>query len=337
MDLEKLGWDSHFEKHFEQYKEKRFMPARIALEERTLYTAYSEIGELTGKVTGRFRYNARSRSDYPVVGDWVAIKGNPDTEKMSIHGVLPRKSKFSRKISATEGRITEEQVISSNIDTVFLVIALDADFNIRRIERYLSIVQESGANLVVVLNKMDICHNVYEYIKKVKSITRGVPIYAVSALENTGIEQLDTYLSKGQTVTLVGSSGAGKSTLINSILGEDRQATGDVREYDGKGRHITIKRELILLPGGGLVIDNPGMRSISLWGETGVDETFEDIVTLSKQCKFKDCQHKTEPGCAIKKAIEDGTLDKERYRNYLKLQRELRILAMKKEKRARVR
>lgn len=336
-NLEELGWDPFFNSHFEPYKEKGFSPARIALEERTFYTAYSEFGELTGKVTGRFRHKAHALSDFPVVGDWVAIKGNPATGKMSIHGVLPRKSKFSRKISATEGRLTEEQVISANIDTVFLVIALDADFNIRRIERYLSIVKESGADLVIVLNKMDKCQNVYERIRTVKSITSGVPIYAVSALEGTGLEQLDIYLSKGQTVTLVGSSGVGKSTLINSILGEERQATGEVREYDGKGRHITIKRELILLPGGGLVIDNPGMRSISLWGEKGVDETFEDIVMLSQQCKFRDCQHRSEPGCAIRKAIEDGTLDKERYQNYLKLQRELRILARKKEQRARVR
>lgn len=338
MDLEELGWDPFFEKHFEPYKEQGFSPARIAVEERNLYMAYSELGELTGKVTGRFRHNARSRSDFPAVGDWVAIKGNPDTKKMTIHGVLPRKSKFSRKIVSTDGKTTEEQVISTNVDTVFLVIGLDTDFNVRRIERYLTIVQDSGAHLVMVLNKTDLCDNVVERIKEVKSVTSGVPIYAVSALKREGLEQLDTYLSVGQTVTLVGSSGVGKSTLINSILGEERQATGDVREYDGKGRHITMKRELILIPEGGMFIDNPGMRTISLWGEEGgLDETFEDIVALAQQCKFRDCQHRTEPGCAIKQAIEDGTLDKKRYENYLKLQRELRILARKKEQRARVR
>jgi ribosome biogenesis GTPase len=338
MNLEELGWDPFFEKHFDPYRKKGFIPARIALEERNLYTAYSELGELTGKVSGRFRHNTRSRGDFPTVGDWVAVKGNPVTKKMTIHGVLPRKSKFSRKLVTTDGRMTEEQVISANIDTVFLVIALDADFNVRRIERYLTIVQESGANLVVVLNKTDLCTNSEERIKEVKSITRGVPIYALSALKNEGLEQLYTYLSEGQTVTLVGSSGAGKSTLINSILGEERQATGEVREKDGKGRHITVKRELIPFPDGGLFIDNPGMRTISLWGEEeGLETTFEDIVALAQQCRFRDCKHGTEPGCAINQALEDGTLDKKRYENYLKLQQELKVLAMRKDQRARVR
>ncbi len=338
MDLEELGWDSFFETHFEPYRDKGFSPARIALEEWNLYTAYSELGELTGKVSGRFRHAARSRADFPAVGDWVAIKGNPRTQKMTIHGVLPRKSKFSRKLVTTEAKVTDEQVISSNVDTVFLVVGLDADFNVRRIERYLSLIQDSGSHLVMVLNKTDLCDNVDEKIKEVKSITTGIPIYPVSALKKEGLEQLYTHLSKGQTVTLVGSSGVGKSTLINSLLGEERQAVGAVREKDGKGRHITAKRELIVLPEGGLIMDNPGMRSISLWGdEEGLDRTFEDIVILASQCKFRDCQHNTEPGCAIKQALEDGTLDKKRYENYLRLQRELKILARKRDQRARVR
>ena len=338
MNLEELGWDPFFENHFEPYRKKGFSPARICLEERNLYTAYSEMGELTGRVTGRFRHIARSKSDFPAVGDWVIIKGNPKTQKMTIHGILPRKTKFSRKVITTEGNVTDEQVISANIDTVFLMIGLDADFNMRRIERYLTLVQESGARLVMVLNKTDLCQNVYELIKEVKSITTAVPIHAVSALNKEGLEQLDTYIGTGQTVTLVGSSGVGKSTLINSLLGEERQPVGDVREKNGKGRHITVKRELIPLPGGGMFIDNPGMRSISLWGEKdGLDETSEDITELAKKCKFTDCQHKTEPGCAINEALENGTLDKERYSNYLKLQKELRILAVRKEQRARVR
>ncbi len=338
MNLGELGWDPFFEEQFRPYKDGGFLPARISLEERNLYTAYSEIGELRGKMAGRFRHKARSKSDYPTVGDWVVVKGNPESGKMVIYEVLPRKTSFFRKVVTTLERVTEKQVISANIDTVFLVVGLDQDFNVRRVERYLALIQESGAHLVLVLNKADLCHNVSERIKELKSITTGISIHPVSALKKEGLEQLHSYLSPGQTVTLVGSSGVGKSTLINSILGEERQEVGDVREKNGKGRHITAKRELIILPGGGMFIDNPGMRSISLWGEEDdLDETFGDIVALAQKCKFKDCQHKTEPGCAIKRAIEDGTLDKNRYQNYLRMQRELRVLAVKRAQRARIR
>lgn len=338
MNLQELGWDSFFEKHFNPYKEKDFLPARIAVKQGNVYVVYSELGELAGKVTGRFKHNARSQSDFPTVGDWVAVKGNPRTQRMTIHGVLPRRTKFSRKMVSTEGRVVEEQVISANIDIVFLIVGLDADFNIRRIERYLTIVQGSGARVVIILNKTDLCDSVDECIKEVEAIAPGTPIHAVCALKRETLEPLLTYVAPGETVTLVGSSGVGKSTIINTILGTERQKVGAVREKDGRGRHITAKRELIILPAGGIVIDNPGMRSVPLWGDQkGLEETFDDIVELTRQCKFTDCQHRTEPGCAIKKALEDGALDRDRYNNYLRLQRELRILAIKRERRARVR
>ncbi len=338
MDLEELGWNPFFQKHFRKFRDQGLSPARIAREEKNSYVAYSECGELKGKVSGKFKYTAASKSDFPAVGDWVAVTTHLDAGRMVIQGVLPRKSTFSRKVASNLSLVTEEQVISANVDTVFLVIGLDADFNTRRVERYMTLARDSGCRLVIVLNKTDICPAVDEFLKEVERITREMPIHAVSALTKEGLEPLRQYVSKGQTVTLVGSSGVGKSTIINALLGTERQVVGAVRERDSKGRHITAKRELIMLPGGGMIIDNPGMRSVSLWGdENGLDQTFEDIRELAMQCKFRGCQHRTEPGCAIKEALEDGTLDKERYQNYLKLQRELKILAVRREQRARVR
>lgn len=338
MNLEELGWNPFFEAHFRPYKEKGFSPARIAVKQGNVYVAYSELGELTGKVSGRFRYKVKTQGDFPTVGDWVAVKGNPHTRKMTIHGLLPRKNSFSRRMVSTGGRVTEEQAISANIDTVFLVMGLDVDFNIRRLERYLVLAKSSGAFPVIVLNKTDTCQNVDERMGEVGAISEGAPIHAVCALNEEKVSPLRQYLSTGKTVVLVGSSGVGKSTLINTLLEEERQKVGAVRGKDGKGRHITAKRELIVIPEGGILMDNPGMRSVTLWGDQeGLEATFEDIAELVRQCKFRSCQHKTEPGCAIKQALEDGTLDEEQYRSYLKLQRELRALAMRKERRARIR
>lgn len=338
MDLEELGWNPFFQKHFQKFRDQGLSPARIAREEKNSYVAYCEGGELKGKVSGKFKYSATSKSDFPTVGDWVAVTTHPDAGRMVIQGVLPRRSKFSRKVASNLDLVTEEQVISANVDTVFLVIGLDTDFNIRRVERYMTLARDSGCRLVIVLNKTDICPTADEFLREVERVTKEIPIHAVSALTKEGLESLLQYVTKGQTVTLVGSSGVGKSTIINALLGTERQAVGAVRERDSKGRHITAKRELIVLPEGGMIIDNPGMRSVSLWGdEDGLDTTFEDIKELVRQCKFRNCQHKTEPGCAVKEALEDGTLNEERYQSYLKLQRELKILAVRRGQRARVR
>lgn len=332
MNLMQLGWDSFFEDHFKSYQPKGFSPARIALEERNLYLAYSEVGELTGKVTGRFRYHVVSQKDFPTVGDWVVIKGNKNTGKMTIHGVLPRKTQFIRMMT-NKDKMTTEQVISANIDVIFHVIGLDSDIHPRLIERYIAQAATSGAALVIVLNKTDLCSDVVNREEEVKALAGAIPVVTMSALYDVNPTSLLEYLPPRKTGTLVGLSGVGKSTIINALAGQELQATGDVRESDGRGRHVTTRRQLIMLPHGGLLIDNPGMRAFALYAdEEELADSFEDVVGLMKQCRFTDCRHTTEPGCAIQKALEEGTLDRDRFNNYLKLQKELRFLALKKNK-----
>lgn len=324
MNLIGLGWNSFFDQHFEEFRNQGLSPARIACEQRNVYLIYSEYGELTAEVSGRFRYNASSRSDFPTVGDWVAVKLRSEEGRTTIHALLPRKSSFSRKVA---GSNTDEQVVVANVDTVFLVSGLDRDFNLRRIERYLTLVWDRGANAVIMLNKADLCSNIEERTAEVESIAFGVPIYPVSATENQGLDALHKYLGTGQTVSLLGSSGVGKSTIINSLLGTERQQVNSVRESDSHGRHTTAYRELILLPTGGMIIDNPGMRELQMWtDERSLKKIFDDIEELALRCRFRDCRHESEPGCAVQEAIEQGVLDIKRFQNYLKMQREIAYL-----------
>ena len=330
--LPELGWDAFWEKAFEPYKPQGFVPTRIAREEKELYLVYSEQGELSAEVTGRFRHEAKSRSDYPAVGDWVAVQPLPGEERAMIHALLPRRTKFSRKVASVK---TEEQVVAANVDIVFLMSGLDRDFNLRRLERYLVLTWDSGARPVILLNKSDLCSDLAVKVAETESVAFGAPVHPVSARENQGLEALLPYLGPGSTVALLGSSGVGKSTLINRLLGEERQATGELRE-DGKGRHITSTRELLFLPTGGLVIDNPGMRELQMWGdEEALKGGFEDIEALAAQCRFRDCRHEKELGCAVQEALSEGRLDSGRYRNYLKMQRELRFLARRQDQRLR--
>jgi ribosome biogenesis GTPase len=253
-------------------------------------------------------------------------------EKATIHEVLPRKSKFSRK---TVGTQTDEQIIATNIDTIFLVSGLDGDFNVRRIERYLILVWESQAHPVIILNKADLCNQLEQRIAEVEAIAPGVPIIVLSAIENQGLNALIPYLDTGKTVALIGSSGVGKSTITNQLAQEDRQAVESVRRRDERGRHTTTHRELIILPSGGLLIDTPGMREIQIWeGFEGLTETFADIETLAKLCRFRDCQHEKEPGCAVQQGLFDGTINEQRLRNYQKLQQELEYNSRKQDKKA---
>ncbi|MFH1640256.1 MAG: ribosome small subunit-dependent GTPase A [Chloroflexota bacterium] len=270
-------------------------------------------------------------NQYPVVGDWVIAKALIDEQKGTIHAILPRKSRFSRKVA---GERTKEQVVSANVDTVFIVSGLDGgrNFNLRRIERYLTLAWSSGATPVIILNKVDLCPDVDVCIRKAEAIATGISIHPVSAKERIGLDALKNYLTKGKTVAFLGSSGVGKSALINALLGVEKQDTGEVREDDRMGRHTTTKRELILLPGGGIVIDTPGMREIQMWaGEDGLQGTFYDIEVLAKRCRFSDCSHNVESGCAVREAIDHGDLDPARLESYRKLQNELIYLASRED------
>jgi len=331
IDLKELGWNSFFENHFIEYNQKNttYIPARIISAQRHTYSILYEYGELKGKVTGKFRYEVQSIEEYPAVGDWVGITKKEQEDKAIIHFVLPRKTSLSRK---TPGIKTEEQVICANIDTSFIVSAFDRDFNLRRIERYLSLIWESGASPVIILNKADLCNDIEIFTREVESISPGIPVLCMSALEKSGIEQIYNYLKEGKTVVFLGSSGTGKSTIINCLLDAPKQATNSLRDND-KGRHTTSYRELFMTPDRrGMVIDNPGMREIQLWAnENIVEKTFANIEDLSQRCRFNNCSHTKEPGCAVKEALEEGNLEPERLESYFKQKRELNRLSEKTE------
>ena len=256
MNLEYLGWNDFFASNFEPLRQKGLTVARVAIEHRNSYILHSEFGELSGEVTGKFRHQS-TPAEFPGVGDWVVISLRESEKSATIHSVLPRKSKFSRQ---SVGGITTEQIVAANVDTVFLVSGLDGDFNPRRIERYLVLAWESGANPVILLNKADLCQNIEDCLNQVENIALGVPIITISAANSQGLSALQTYLQAGQTVALLGSSGVGKSTITNQLKGKEIQAVKAVRQGDDRGRHTTTHRELILLPNGSLIIDTPGMR-----------------------------------------------------------------------------
>ena len=329
--LKELGWDSSFQEQFQLTKVPGSVPGRVVSESRGSYQVNSQYGELTAKIAGKMRYQAVEKKTYPAVGDWVVIRPLVNENKATIHSVLPRRSKFSRKVA---GERTEEQVVSANVDTIFIVSGLDGgrNFNLRRIERYLTLGWSSGATPVIVLNKVDLCPNVSVFIQLVEEIAPGISIHPVSAKERIGLEALRNYLIQGHTVAFLGSSGVGKSALINALLGTEKQEIGEVREDDRMGRHTTTRRELILLPAGGMMIDTPGMREIQMWtGEDDLQDTFYDVETLAKGCRFNDCSHNAESGCAVKEAIDNGDLDPARLESYRKLQNELTYLASREE------
>ena len=291
---------------------------RITLQEKGMYRIRTSIGEENALVSGKFQFDAQSPSDYPAVGDYVMVNcADPDTA--IIHQVLPRKSLFVRKAAGTS---KTEQVVAANIDTVFLCMSLNNDFNLRRLERYLAVAWESGADPVVVLTKADLCADLPQKQREVGAIAMGVEILTTSAMESDGYRQIMPYITEGRTVAFVGSSGVGKSTLINRLLGEERLATDGLRN-DDKGHHTTTHRELLVLPNGAMVIDTPGMRELGMWdAASGVGQTFGDIEELAARCRFRNCSHLGEPGCAVRAAIRSGDLDSGRWQSYQKLKNE---------------
>ena len=329
-DLTIFGWNEFFEANFESYAGNGYTSGRVALEHKNFFRIYTQYGEVLAEISGKLRHEATNRGDLPAVGDWVVIRSRPERGRAMIHAVLPRRTSFARKIA---GSRTEEQIVGANIDTVFLLTSLNQDFSLRRIERYLLIAWESRANPVIILSKSDLCDRVADSITEVQSVAHGVPIHAISVVTGAGLQNIAQYFQRGQTVALLGSSGVGKSTLINHLTGVDRLKVQTVREHDDRGRHTTTQRELVLLPGGGLVLDTPGMRELQLWdGDESLQLVFDDIEALAGTCFFSDCRHQDEPRCAVREALVAGAIDTGRYQSYEKLQKELQYLARRRDK-----
>ena len=325
--IQDLGWDAYFEAQWNGCASDGCVPGRVISQQRRLWRVAGNFEECWAEPSGKFRKEAEDGGDWPAVGDWVRIELPPGQATRLLQGVLPRRSKFARKVA---GRQIAEQVIVANIDVAWIVAALDGDFNPRRIERYLAQCWESGARPAVVLNKADICAEALELCSAIEGIPKGAPVFVVSAKTGEGMHALQSGLQRGQTIVLLGSSGVGKSSLVNRLLHEERQSTHAVRDSDSKGRHTTTSRELFALPGGALMIDTPGLRELQLWDAAeGLTLAFADVDTLAAQCRFTDCQHSGEPGCAVRAAIEEGSLDGARLQNWRKLQREQEFLARK--------
>lgn len=317
------GWGEDFEAAMAPYAAKGLEPVRVSLVYRKQLRVLSSRGELWARTGGKLMHHAQSASELPAVGDWVAARMPTGEGEALVHAVLPRRSAFVRKVP---GHHAAPHVLATNLDSVLVVMGLDQDFSPRRLERFLTLAWESKATPVVVLNKKDLCPDLEEKLAVVRAIGRDAQVFAVSALTGEGLEPLHAFIGPGKSVVLLGSSGVGKSTLVNRLVGAEVMGTGDTRD-DGKGRHTTTRRELLVLPGGGALIDTPGLREVQLWNaDDGLSKTFDEIEKLSEQCRFGDCRHQAEPGCAVKAALDDGTLPEARYDNWRQLQRELEWL-----------
>ena len=331
VDLNALGWNTRLEEAFAPHREAGLVPGRVSLEHTHIYRVFTADGEWLARVSGRLRHHANARAEFPAVGDWVALAPPAHAGDARIHAVLPRFSRFSRRAA---GDVTEEQIVAANIDTVFLVAGLDHNFNPRRLERYLVVAQESGASPVIVLNKADVVDDPQARVAEVSQLAPGVPVHAVSCRYPETLEPLRGYLGFGRTAALLGSSGVGKSTIVNRLTGEDLLRTHDVRESDSRGRHTSTHRQLVMLPDGGLLLDTPGMRELQLWDAGGLAETFGDIDALAEGCRFRDCRHMAEPGCAVVAAVQAGEIAQTRLDSFLKLAAEREQTERRQDERA---
>ena len=327
--LEELGWDADWASSFEQLQEDNSTAGRVAAQHRGAYVVWAADAELRARAAGRLFYAHEVGAPIPAVGDWVGVQRNGDAA--TITSILPRRSAFLRKRA---GFGSEEQVLAANVDTAFLLAGLDDDFSLRRLERYITTAWDSGAAPVVVLTKADLCADVGEAVLSVETVAIGVPVVPLSNVTGEGLDGLVPHLAPGRTVVLLGSSGVGKSTLLNRLVGTELMRTAEIAA-DGTGRHTTTHRELVRLPDGALVIDTPGLRELQFW-EGDVSAAFDDIETLAAECRFRDCAHAREPGCAVLAAVDNGRLELGRLRSWRKFQRELEAIAARTDRRLRL-
>lgn len=326
MKLSQIGFTTFFEEQLIDGQQNRSV-GRIILEHKHSYRVLCEQGEWLATVSGHFAYETSNRLDFPAVGDWVIVEKMPGEEKAVIHQLLKRHSAFVRKIA---GREIEQQIVAANVDIVFLVMSLNDDFNIRRLERYITAAWDSGAKPIIVLTKADLCDDSVPFIMDIERNAPGIEYILTSTITNEGIAQLKGILREGITAALLGSSGAGKSSLTNALMENDSMKVSSIRESDARGRHTTTHRELLMLPSGGCLIDTPGMRELQLWDQReSLDASFRDIEALAEHCRFRDCTHNKEPHCAVQRAINEGELEAARLQSYLKLGKEIAFLEKK--------
>lgn len=327
--IKDYGYTEFYEKQLENFNinNNELIVGRVIERQRENFKIVTDFGESDAKLKGALFFNEQVYNEQPTVGDFVIVKHNPIGEDV-IYKVFERQSKFSRMDSFNE----VEQLVAVNFDYVCITTSLNYDFNIKRIERYLTIAWQSGATPIVILTKRDLCEDYCEKVLMVEQIAIGVKVIALSSVTGEGIDELKQIVKPGKTVVFLGSSGVGKSSLVNAIAGEEIMKVSEIRENDSKGRHTTTHRQLLMLSNGSMVIDTPGMREIQMWTALdGLDETFKNIINISKNCRFRDCSHEKEPGCSVRKALENGELSEEQWKSYIKLKKEIQY-AEKKEK-----